>query len=68
MALGLKQYRLWWAITPLFNPSNFFANDDNCYGQIVSINMLCLPRESDIPVAGLSEIVTNRHLQEGPVP
>lgn len=56
-----KDYRLWWHTPPLFNPANFFANPNDVYPQVVSINMLCLPREADVPVNGLQEIVVNRH-------
>ena len=63
--LWSKQYRLWWHTPPLFNPGNFFANANDQYPQVVSINMLCLPRESAVPVNGLEEIVTNRHPLDG---
>jgi FkbM family methyltransferase len=63
--LWSKEYRLWWHTPPLFNPSNFFANPNDVYPRIVSINMLCLPREAEVPVNGLQEIVVNRHPLEG---
>ena len=63
--LWSKEYRLWWHTPPLFNPANFFANPNDVYPQVVSINMLCLPREAEIPVNGLHEIVVNRHPLEG---
>ena len=63
--LWAKQYRLWWHTPPLFNPANFFSNANDRYPRVVSINMLCLPRESTIPVNGLEEIVSNRHPLEG---
>lgn len=36
------EYRLYWAITPLYNPHNFFQNPENIYGNTVTINMLCI--------------------------
>ena len=60
-----RRYRLWWHTPPLFNPANFFANAHDVYPQVVSINMLCIPREAEIPVNGLREIVENRHPLEG---
>jgi FkbM family methyltransferase len=36
-------YRLWWHITPLFNPDNFFGHREDVFGNRVSCNMLGLP-------------------------
>ena len=49
-------YRLWWHVTPLFNPDNFSKNPNNIFGGTVSINMLCQSAESARPVTGLREI------------
>ena len=46
-------YRLWWHITPLFNPKNFFGNPQDIFSEIVSFNMIGFPR-ADAPVARLS--------------
>ncbi|MGZ5156913.1 MAG: FkbM family methyltransferase [Caldimonas sp.] len=64
--LWSKDYRLWWHFPLLFNPQNFFADSDDRYQRVASINMLCLPKELDRPVAGLQEVVTTRHPLEGP--
>ena len=29
----------------MFNPNNFRGDSENLFGQIVSVNMLCLPQE-----------------------
>jgi FkbM family methyltransferase len=50
-------YRVWWHITPLFNPDNFAKNSNNIFGGVVSINILCQPAELARPVAGLREIL-----------
>lgn len=55
--LWSKQYRLWWHVTPLFNPDNFFGRSDNIYGNLSSFNMFGLPQESVVPVEGLPVIV-----------
>jgi len=34
-------YRIWWHLSPLFNPNNFAKNSTNIFGGIVSINILC---------------------------
>ena len=59
--LWSRNYRLWWHAPPLFNPDNFFEKEDNIYEGVVSINMLCLPRELNFPVAGLEEILDTTH-------
>lgn len=54
--LWSKEYRLWWHLPPLFNPSNFFGRADNIYGQLLSCNMLALPRELDLDINGFAEV------------
>ncbi|WP_199189646.1 FkbM family methyltransferase [Trinickia symbiotica] len=49
-------YRLWWHVTPLFNPENFRGNADNLYPGISSFNMICFPRESGMNVIDSDEI------------
>ncbi len=56
MAAG---YRLWWHAPPLFNPQNFFGVSDNLYPSIVSLNMLCVPKQTDLPVTGTLQEVTD---------
>jgi FkbM family methyltransferase len=50
-------YRMYWHLPPLFNPDNFFANPDNSYPNVVSVNMLCVHRESRMQTAGFEEVV-----------
>jgi FkbM family methyltransferase len=54
-----QDYRLWWHIPALFNPDNFFGNQENLYPGVASFNMLGLPKELDVPVGGLQEIHVN---------
>jgi FkbM family methyltransferase len=49
MALG---YRLYWHLPRLYNSRNFFGESENVFGDIVSVNMLCVPREVGIEVSG----------------
>jgi FkbM family methyltransferase len=37
-------YALYWHAPPLFNPQNFLRNPANIFGNIVSVNMLCIHR------------------------
>ncbi len=42
---------------PLFNPANFFQHPDNVFGNIVSKNLLCVPRETSHLIKGLPRYV-----------
>ncbi|HEY7299470.1 MAG TPA: FkbM family methyltransferase [Xanthobacteraceae bacterium] len=57
--LGLD-YRLYWHLPPLFNCDNFFGEKENVLGNVVSINMLCIPRSGSLSltVHGLREITS----------
>jgi len=50
-------YRMFWHLPPLFNPNNFFSNNENSYPNVVSVNMLCLHRDSDLRVKDFQEVV-----------
>jgi FkbM family methyltransferase len=52
------EYRLYWHLAPLFNPENFNANAEDVFPGIVSVNMLCLPREREIDLTGFREITS----------
>ncbi len=49
-------YRLWWHIPPLFNPGNFFNVKENTFGEVSSLNMLCVHRSSKTVFETLTEI------------
>jgi FkbM family methyltransferase len=57
--LWSQNYLLWWHVSRLFNPANFFAKAENIYGTFSSCNMLALPREFDIPVTDLRQITNS---------
>jgi len=59
--LWAQQYRLWWHITPLYNPQNHSGNSENVYGNLGSFNMLALPSESTLVVEGLAQITDAGH-------
>jgi FkbM family methyltransferase len=48
-------YRAYWHIIAYFDPGNFFGNQENAFGNIVSANLVCLPRESGAVVGGMPE-------------
>ncbi len=39
-------YRAWWHCSPIFNPENFRRNPVNMFGNVLSINLFCLPEET----------------------
>ena len=41
-------YELHWHLPRMFNPDNWRRNPSNDYGDIVSVNMLCLPQEKGL--------------------
>ena len=49
-------YKLYSHTPPLFSPDNFAGDAENLFGNIVSINLLCLPAERAITVQGLPEV------------
>jgi FkbM family methyltransferase len=51
--LGYKMYD---HAPPLFSPRNFAGSSVNVFGQIVSLNMLCLPKASPPLVPGLRPV------------
>jgi FkbM family methyltransferase len=53
-ALG---YRLYWHRPPMFNPGNYFEATENIFGNVISINMLCLDATFEHKLTGFQEIV-----------
>ena len=50
------EYHLYWHTPPLFTAENFAEDSENIFGNIASINMLCVPAELNITVQGLRKI------------
>ncbi len=66
-ALFALDYRLYWHLPPLFNPGNFFEETENLFDNIVSVNVLGLPKERDQNIK-LREIKTADELRDGSRP
>lgn len=49
-------YRLYWHAPRLFDPANSKGIQENVFGKISSLNMLCLPNERGTHVVGLQQI------------
>ncbi|MCH7935880.1 MAG: FkbM family methyltransferase [Proteobacteria bacterium] len=55
LLLGLD-YRLYWHLVSLFNGDNFFGQKNNVFGDIVSLNMIGIPKSRDQNMTGVTEI------------
>ena len=49
-------YKLYWHRPPLFNPGNYFENQANAFGSVVSMNMLCIHESVKANISGLKEV------------
>lgn len=56
------EYRMYLHLAPLFEANNFYRNSTNIFDTIVSSNMLCLPRELEQNISGLTEIKSSEDL------
>ena len=55
--LWSMDYKMYWHMPKLYNKDNFFKDDENIFGNIVSVNMVCIPKDSLIKVLDLPEIL-----------
>ena len=55
LLLGLN-YRLYQHNPPLFTPNNFAEDPENIFGNLVSMNLLCVPAERNLTIQGLPEV------------
>jgi len=53
MELG---YTMYWHLPKLYNPANFAGNADDIFPGIISINLLCIPNESQIAINGFKKV------------
>lgn len=51
-ALG---YKTFWHLPRLFNRENFAGVKENLFGKIVSVNMLCIPSDTNVTMQGFTE-------------
>ena len=49
-------YRMYWHLPKLYNPENFAHNQTNIFGNIVSVNVLCIPKASTIEVREMLKV------------
>lgn len=46
-------YKMYWHLTPLFNPDNHRGNPENVFGNFISKNMLCIHNDTNSNVGDL---------------
>lgn len=51
-----QSYRLYWHVTPLFNPRNFANASEDAFANLHSTNMLCLPPSDTSEVRGMRAV------------
>ncbi len=49
-------YAMWWHFPRLFNPENYLRNKNDIFGSTVSINILCVPSETQIVMNGFQKV------------
>lgn len=49
-------YRAYWHLSHYFSPDNVFRNPKNVFPGLVAVNLLCLPRELNLEIAGGNEV------------
>lgn len=49
-------YDAWWHLASCYNPNNFRGRTDNIFGNAGCLNMLCLPRESQAIINGMTKV------------
>ncbi len=55
-AIDALDYNMYWHTPPLFNPANFAGNAVNVFGNIVSLNMLCVPKSWPQQIQGFRPV------------
>ena len=49
-------YKAWWHFPRVFNPDNFCGDAVNIFGNIASVNILCVPKGTKMAVDGLRAV------------
>lgn len=51
-------YSAYWHLASLYNPDNFAGDREDLFPGIVSANVLCIPKETALPVSGLRPVMS----------
>ena len=55
-SIAALDYNLYWHLPRMFNRRNFFENEQNVFGELVSVNMLCLHKSLAANIQGLKPV------------
>lgn len=59
-------YDVWWHLPLFYNPDNFLNNADNVFeSKLVSVNLLCLPKEVDATVNNMFKVTSTLDTADG---
>ena len=50
-------YKMYWHLPKLYNENNFFNDKENIFGNIVSVNMFCIHKDSNIKILDMTEVL-----------
>jgi FkbM family methyltransferase len=53
-------YKAYWHFPRVFNPRNFYGDTVNIFGDAMSINVLCVPRETRLDIEGMRPVQSVR--------
>lgn len=53
-------YVAYWHFARLYNPDNFAGEPENIFGNVASINVLCVPREANARIEGFPRVESPR--------
>lgn len=53
-------YHAYWHFPRVFNPDNYFGDAENIFGDIASVNVFCVPKETKMAVEGLRQVLSVR--------
>jgi len=51
-------YNAYWHFPRVFNAENYFGDAENVFGDIASVNVLCVPKETKLEGAGLRQVLS----------
>jgi FkbM family methyltransferase len=64
LVMGLG-YNLWWHVAPIYRPDNYEGVKVDIFGNMVSANMVAIPVESSIQMAGFRAILSPEDAWDG---
>lgn len=54
-------YKMYWHLPRLFNKNNYFKNEENIFGNVISVNMLCVHKDSLIKIVDMDEVIDSNY-------